>query len=145
KRSNKEGRTMHFVTGGAYNGKTAWVEKHYASNDANDMCWIDASDKTTKWPNMKEITSSVFILKNLEQWIWIWLSELPDIESVRSYGYEKILELIAWEKHLQTRQVIIIGTDMSKGIVPMNAVLRDWRDITGGSIKMSYNLQLKLI
>lgn len=34
----KEGRTLHFVTGGAYNGKTKWVKQLYGLE--NDVLWL---------------------------------------------------------------------------------------------------------
>ena len=38
---------------------------------------------------------------------------------------------LEWEKQNSQRKVILIGCDISKGIVPMSAKDRKWRDITG--------------
>lgn len=37
----------------------------------------------------------------------------------------------SWEKQANVRNVIFIGCDLSKGIVPMEQCDRLWRDITG--------------
>ncbi|HLR72156.1 MAG TPA: bifunctional adenosylcobinamide kinase/adenosylcobinamide-phosphate guanylyltransferase [Pseudogracilibacillus sp.] len=121
---------MHFVTGGAYNGKKKWVNRLYNNNKADDIRWIEAGKKNI-WPDLNKTIKNILVLNNFEQWIWTWLQEFPDMESIRDFGYEKILELVTWEKKSKMHQVVVIGNDMSKGVVPMDKKLRDWRDVTG--------------
>jgi len=55
------------------------------------------------------------------------LNQQQMIEQMKSL----IADGLDWENAAKERCFILIGTDISKGIVPMEKKNRDWRDITG--------------
>ncbi|MCZ8532120.1 bifunctional adenosylcobinamide kinase/adenosylcobinamide-phosphate guanylyltransferase [Psychrobacillus psychrodurans] len=99
---------MHVIFGGAFNGKRAYVENMIQGRKAQ---WIDAE-------------LDVLVL-------------LPDVEVVVILGVENLLEskgkkligtLEIWDKQAE---VIVIATEIGRGIVPMDASMRKLRDDVG--------------
>lgn len=99
---------MHVIFGGAFNGKRAYVENMIQGRKAQ---WIDAE-------------LDVLVL-------------LPDVEVVVIFGVENLLEskgkkliekLEIWDKQAE---VIVIATEIGRGIVPMDASMRKLRDDVG--------------
>jgi len=107
---------MHFVTGGAFNGKRAWVKKY--TNE--DVHWV-SSYQGEEFPTPFPFNGKV-VLEGMEQWTK---------KCTREYWQDHLKHWEAWEKESPKRQVIIIGTDIMKGIVPMEKEDRNWRDLTG--------------
>lgn len=115
---------MHFITGGAFNGKRAWVKKKYGPG-----WWHSAYQGV---PILQEvlIKDDLLILEGVE----IWLKALTE-----KYDSNQCLEIwnsclenwILWESAQQNRKLVVIGTDITKGIVPMESENRLWRDVTG--------------
>lgn len=69
------------------------------------------------------------MLEAVEHWI---LRELKNnLDLGREYGKVLIKQWTNWENEDSKRQLIVIGTDISKGIVPMSHIERAWRDLTG--------------
>lgn len=44
---------------------------------------------------------------------------------------EQLTDFIRWEQEAEGRKLVVIGTDMSKGVVPMDRFMRLWRDEVG--------------
>ncbi|MGG0717851.1 bifunctional adenosylcobinamide kinase/adenosylcobinamide-phosphate guanylyltransferase [Robertmurraya massiliosenegalensis] len=107
---------MHFVTGGAFNGKSKWVRAKFP-----EAKWISAYSGETF---LQEVDVQVVVLEGMEQWVR---------ESTYSREeWAKVLEnWLEWEQVDSSRYVLFIGTDISKGIVPIEKENRDWRDRTG--------------
>lgn len=119
---------MHFITGGAFNGKSKWV-KAYNQANAQNTHWFSAY-KQNSVPEITNLTKPTLVLEGLEQWI------KESLESVNGkFAQERwqsfLEQCLLWENELPERQVIIIGCDLSKGIVPSLAKEREWRDVTG--------------
>ena len=119
---------MHVITGGAYNGKARWVKEHYQL-EINPHIWVDVY-KDSVPQDLSQFKSNIRVLDAVEGLI---LNELKtnhtDID--RDYGKVLIKQWAEWEKEIPERQLIIIGNDISKGIVPMSGLERIWRDLTG--------------
>lgn len=114
---------MHFVTGGAFNGKAEWVRTFYRLHDENSSRWYSAY-RGDALP--KDLPGSrLVVLEGIEQWI-LQTGEAFD----RNAGKEWLAAWLAWEKGGE-RKIVLIGTDISKGIVPMEREIREWRDVTG--------------
>ncbi|SFD40779.1 Adenosyl cobinamide kinase/adenosyl cobinamide phosphate guanylyltransferase [Lentibacillus persicus] len=119
---------MHFITGGAFNGKRKWVKNHYAQEHC---LWLSAYDGNTLKKQCNEALPEVVVLEGLEEWVNIQIDPaiLPDKQCREMM--QEIEPWLAWEKADSRRRLVIIGTDISKGIVPANKEERMWRDMTG--------------
>lgn len=115
---------MHFVTGGAFNGKLAWVKNFYKLQENNEEIYrfYRKDEKKLNFTEKKTIVLSglEFFLKNYEK-----------SDTGRRQFQQQLYEWIEWEKNDKERQLILIGTDMSKGVVPMNKEDRLFRDFVG--------------
>ncbi|MEH7307185.1 bifunctional adenosylcobinamide kinase/adenosylcobinamide-phosphate guanylyltransferase [Neobacillus drentensis] len=119
---------MHFIIGGAFNGKREWVKNTYSVYE--NKHWVSAYDNHSLPINLIDFDQDVVILEGVE----IWLKELTatmDADKCRVKWVNCIEEWLTWEQAELQRQLIVIGTDISKGIVPMEAANRRWRDVTG--------------
>ncbi|MEH7355663.1 bifunctional adenosylcobinamide kinase/adenosylcobinamide-phosphate guanylyltransferase [Neobacillus drentensis] len=119
---------MHFITGGAFNGKRAWVKKLYRVN-RHDY-WLSAYDNCPLPINFKDIDQDVIILEGVE----LWLKDLTkkyDSKQSRIIWNSCLENWLTWEKARVNRKLIVIGTDITKGIVPLEKENRVWRDVTG--------------
>lgn len=120
---------MHFITGGAHNGKAKWVKEFYRIEDRMDYEWFNCYDKAVI-PKDLNFFESIVVLEGIEQVIFSSL-KVGQFEEMRGKGRGLINRCLAWEQERKERQVIIIGADITKGIVPMDLVERQWRDVTG--------------
>ncbi|MEI4768936.1 bifunctional adenosylcobinamide kinase/adenosylcobinamide-phosphate guanylyltransferase [Psychrobacillus sp. FJAT-51614] len=99
---------MHVIFGGAFNGKRAYVEQLVLEREAQ---WLDA---TEEFPAL-----------------------FPKTEVVIIFGVENVLEdklnmlLEHFEKWDKKFEVIVIATEIGRGIVPMGASMRKLRDDVG--------------
>lgn len=110
---------MHFVTGGAFNGKRKWVKAQYSEAE-----WISAYHGEELLEEPDAIDSPLVVLEGLETWV--------KEHSLTREKWRIIIERwLRWEQEEDSRQLIIIGTDISKGIVPIEKEHRNWRDLTG--------------
>lgn len=121
---------MHFITGGAFNGKSKWVKEHYHLEEIPHH-WISAYQgnplpySLSEWKN-----THVVVLEGVEVFMKEWSSR-SEIHVIREKWRNFLEKWLEWEKEDQQRKLILIGTDLSKGIVPMLAEERKWRDLTG--------------
>lgn len=119
---------MHFVTGGAYNGKAKWVRNHYDLKDTALVQWVSAYRNDPLPLNFQEDT---VVLQGIEAWIKKEISEQNDAAAIRLKWQEIIEEWRIWEEEKENHRCIIIGADITKGIVPIEVEHRIWRDATG--------------
>lgn len=121
---------MHFVTGGAFNGKSKWVKEYYQLVDTPYL-WVSAYEGGPVPENLNEFgEGSLIVLEGIEIWLRDWIEQL-DIQRAREKWQLLLLSWLEWERADRQRKVILIGTDITKGIVPIRAEDRKWRDITG--------------
>lgn len=118
---------MHFVTGGAFNGKRAWVKKIYRVE--KDENWLSSYDHDLL-PFMIVHEQDVLILEGIENWLK-YLTKQYDLQQSRNIWNQCLADWLEWEKQRESRKLILIGTDISKGIVPLEKEDRIWRDLTG--------------
>lgn len=100
---------MHIYIGGAHNGKRAYV-RNVLGNEC--VQWFEG-----ELPD--EVNSDSFIVvAGLEN--WLLRTDLPE---------QQAIDLIA--SSVKGKNAVIILTDMNRGIVPMDAVQRNLRDVCG--------------
>lgn len=117
---------MHFVTGGAFNGKAKWVKKTYGVT-REDAAWFSGYESEDFHIDFS--THSLIVIEGLENFVRQVIRENHSDPRER---LEKHLKTwVAWEKEANGCQLVLIGTDIGKGIVPMNKEDRMWRDYTG--------------
>lgn len=114
---------MHFVSGGAYNGKGEWVKTFYRLNEKSSYHWFSAYKGNTLPKELPD--SKMVVLEGIEQWI-LQMGEAFN----RNTGKQWLEAWLDWENDAD-RKMILIGTDISKGVVPMEREVREWRDLTG--------------
>ncbi|MFS0777993.1 bifunctional adenosylcobinamide kinase/adenosylcobinamide-phosphate guanylyltransferase [Neobacillus sp. 3P2-tot-E-2] len=117
---------MHFITGGAFNGKRAWVKEKYGVKST----WLSAYQDQFLRADINQIESDLLVLEGIE----IWLKELTktyDSYRCREIWNTAINNWLIWEKAEPNRKLVVIGTDITKGIVPVEKENRLWRDVTG--------------
>lgn len=99
---------MHVIFGGAFNGKRAYVEERVQGQNVQ---WLNAQEDIPV--------------------------RLSNTEVVVVFGVEHLLEkkLEEWLEHLEQWneevEVIVIATEIGRGIVPMEASMRKLRDDVG--------------
>jgi adenosylcobinamide kinase/adenosylcobinamide-phosphate guanylyltransferase len=119
---------VHFIIGGAFNGKRAWVKNTYKGFEHNH--WISAYENHSLPINLIEFGQDVVILEGVE----IWLKDLTakfDASKCREIWANSLEKWTTWEQAAVHRKLIVIGTDITKGIVPVEVENRLWRDVTG--------------
>lgn len=115
---------MHFVTGGAYNGKAKWVRERVANSDVH---WVSAYHGE---PLPLHFQKDTVVLQGIEAWIQ-WDAVEQDAAAIRVKWQEIIQRWRIWEEEKENRLCLIIGADITKGIVPIEVEKRIWRDATG--------------
>jgi adenosylcobinamide kinase / adenosylcobinamide-phosphate guanylyltransferase len=120
---------VHFVTGGAFNGKSAWVKAYNGLNDDN-CYWISIYRESSLPKDLEEVECPIVVLEGIELWVKELLTEF-DSKTVRDFWGQLLEKWLLWERVSQGRKVILIGSDITKGIVPAEAADREWRDVTG--------------
>jgi adenosylcobinamide kinase / adenosylcobinamide-phosphate guanylyltransferase len=117
---------LHFITGGSFNGKRAWVKNTYGLTGS----WLSAYQDAALTEDFNYINSDLLVLEGIE----IWIKELTktyDSYRSREIWIQTIDQWLSWEKAEHQRKLVVIGTDITKGIVPIEKVNRLWRDVTG--------------
>lgn len=117
---------MHFVTGGAFNGKSKWVWEVYQLEREKHR-WISAyKGDSIQEPGPEPIV----VYEGVEAWLEQQATQ-AGLQHIREEWQARLEALSQWERGLSGRRVVLIGTDMSKGIVPVSAGDRKWRDLAG--------------
>lgn len=120
---------MYFVTGGAFNGKSKWV-KTYHQLTSDHCSWFSAYQSNPFPQSFGQEIKNVIVLEGIEEWIREWLKEHDD-HAVREKWRSVLNGLQSWENNEERRKVILIGSDITKGIVPIHSEDRTWRDVCG--------------
>jgi adenosylcobinamide kinase/adenosylcobinamide-phosphate guanylyltransferase len=76
------------------------------------------------------LEGNVCVVEGIEEYIREECSSL-DIQTCGDTWKKRLLDWKAWEMDWPKRQLIIIGSDITKGIVPLAKEERIWRDVTG--------------
>lgn len=121
---------MHFVFGGAFNGKAKWVKTQYHNLPLD---WRSAYIPAFQSEQFETVTtfSNCTVLEGIENYVKEKLSEEENIDDLRSHLNDLLITWIQWEREQAGRTLIIIGNDLSKGVVPIEKNDRLWRDVTG--------------
>jgi adenosylcobinamide kinase / adenosylcobinamide-phosphate guanylyltransferase len=117
---------VHFVTGGAFNGKSKWVREQYQLDDL-EHTWVSAY-KGEKIPDLHG--KKIIVLEGIEVWIREVTRCIP-ADACREKWQSLVREWMKWESMDEERKLVLIGNDISKGIVPIAPEDRLWRDATG--------------
>lgn len=120
---------MHFVTGGAFNGKRKWVKAFYQLNEKNDYVWISAYEKNGAQMEWKAVDSfkTTTVIEGVEQFLYKWSNQT----NWREKWHDVFKSWEKWELENPMRKLVVIGTDITKGVVPLDERNRNWRDMTG--------------
>jgi len=130
---------LHFVMGGACNGKAEWVRIHYDECQYPRESWIKAYECSYyDWLN-EDSDSSLVVIEGIEYWIRE-LSLQYESDAVRRIWKEALLKWDRWEKEGWRRKVVIIGSDITRGIVPVEKLDRKWRDDAGWAFQDTVQL-----
>lgn len=119
---------MHFITGGAYNGKAKWVKAFY--KNADDVYWMSAFENQSLPLDFLAFNNDMVVIEGIERWIQMEASQMEASE-IRVKWRNIIRDWKSWEQTETNRSLILIGTDLTKGIVPLEKVNRIWRDAAG--------------
>lgn len=117
---------MHFITGGAFNGKSAWVKETYSLNEGN--CKWFSGYKNHPLTDHLPVRKRYLVISGMEQYSKVWLQTEDELTIYKNWQQK----LTTWnEMEKEGQNIIIIGSDISKGIVPIDRGERLWRDVTG--------------
>jgi adenosylcobinamide kinase / adenosylcobinamide-phosphate guanylyltransferase len=121
---------LHFVIGGACNGKANWVRNHYERCQYSKESWIKAYHRPYYDGLSEDSDESLVVVEGIEYWIRE-LSAQHESDDVRKIWKETLVNWEGWEKEGRKRKVVLIGSDITRGIVPVEKVDRKWRDDAG--------------
>lgn len=108
---------MHVYIGGAYNGKRAYVRQLLETQQKKDVAWFDG-----RWP--KAIPNNeVIVMAGLERMLEERIDELEEV-----VAEEIMTHFLEWSKK---HELIVIVTDVGRGIVPIDRNMRKLRDMCG--------------
>ncbi|MBO9128283.1 bifunctional adenosylcobinamide kinase/adenosylcobinamide-phosphate guanylyltransferase [Bacillus sp. 165] len=120
---------MHFITGGAFQGKRNWVKQQYNIKDEQSAWWINGYNENIVCPSAFPPNVSLIVIEGCEELIYKLLQQHK--EEVRKKWNEFLSILRLWEQEQIGRKVVLIGCDIGGGIVPIEAEQRLWRDAVG--------------
>lgn len=101
---------MRVIIGGAYNGKRDYVKQQLAKENRTAVKWVEGE--------LPAAGSAFIVVSGLEKWLANFKGD--DAEAVA-----RVMD------GLKDRESIVILTDISRGIVPMDAAARALRDRCG--------------
>jgi len=100
-----------------------------------DAAWISVYDgKELEVPSESPL---ILIFEGIDEWVRQVVDPNLPADHLFQQIDGKIKRLLEWEKEREGRQLILIGTDISKGIVPIEKRDRLTRDVTGWIEKQS--------
>lgn len=117
---------MHFISGGAFNGKRKYVKERLQSHYE----WYSAYCNQS-FPSIANVQADIVVIEGIERYLYQFSQQKSSIDYIRQQFLGKMIEWKKWEEIKDNRKVIVIGTDITKGIVPLKAIDRKTRDVTG--------------
>lgn len=121
---------MHFVTGGALNGKSRWVREYYNEKRIVFDHWVSGHHPDDLPKEINMLACQTIVIQGIEQFIKEDCLTM-DMHTCREAWKILLDDWKMWEKSDPQRLLVIIGTDITKGIVPIEKTDRTWRDVTG--------------
>ncbi|MFC3283459.1 bifunctional adenosylcobinamide kinase/adenosylcobinamide-phosphate guanylyltransferase [Litchfieldella rifensis] len=117
---------MQLFIGGAYAGKRAAIRERLTSPQ-----WHSAYDGEglEAW-RIKVAAGRCLVLEGWEEWLRAELASEPDDDRVRQCMVDE-LESIQHAESVHGMQIVLIMLEMGRGIVPLAAEDRRWRDLAG--------------
>ncbi|MBA2873266.1 bifunctional adenosylcobinamide kinase/adenosylcobinamide-phosphate guanylyltransferase [Thermaerobacillus caldiproteolyticus] len=113
---------MHFIVGGAFQGKRKWARQYYRLDEIESWMWCNGYEREYVLPDANTL-KQIIILEGLEASI----RRTPS----RTH-WEHVFQMWHdWEQGDDERTVVWIGCDITQGIVPLTKEERNWRDVTG--------------
>jgi adenosylcobinamide kinase/adenosylcobinamide-phosphate guanylyltransferase len=125
---------MLLIVGGAYSGKRSVARQILKRIDSNlsHSDWISAYESHAL-PAVQTFNPSIpaIVIEGWEQWLKQSLDEVKSLEAIRA-SYKQVLNAYKqWgHEHISTEMVLIM-LEMGRGIVPIDANERSWRDLNG--------------
>ncbi|REJ22368.1 MAG: cobalamin biosynthesis protein [Bacillaceae bacterium] len=128
----KEGKAVHVVVGGAFNGKRKWVKEHYRLQSG--ACkWFCGYVNNAKMSEIYETEhfQKITVIEGIEQYIFHLIDQSSDWQK----KWEKMI--FSWHEWEVKKRgtVIIIANDITKGVVPIDPLERKWRDACGSCLQ----------
>ncbi|AEH47392.1 bifunctional adenosylcobinamide kinase/adenosylcobinamide-phosphate guanylyltransferase [Parageobacillus thermoglucosidasius] len=113
---------MHFIVGGAFQGKRKWARAYYRVEGRKDVVWCNGYEREYGEPDVN-IRERIVVFEGLEAAI----RRIPDVAH-----WKRMFRIWhEWEQQGAGRTVVWIGSDITQGIVPVEKEERLWRDVTG--------------
>ncbi|WJV28484.1 hypothetical protein QTG56_15470 [Rossellomorea sp. AcN35-11] len=112
---------MYFVTGGSFNGKSRWVKTHFNLSKA-DTTWLSLFEGNIHQLNEWNVSKPFIVIEGLEYGVRSsLLMNEPDFRQ----SFSMMLDSLSrWEEEHYERKIIWIGSEIGKGIVPMDKFSR---------------------
>ena len=104
---------MILIFGGVYQGKLAYALQRFGANEADVYRCRD---------NSAEIPQNKKIIYEIDKWILALLKNEADVEQAMRQFIDR------------SRDAAVICNDISCGVVPLDPVLRKWREAVGRSL-----------
>ena len=119
---------MHVITGGAYNGKWEFAKQFFDLSKEAEFIKYSGYNNDKLPSDFTEVKADFFIIQGIELYVKGFFEKKA---SVRSQTEEFVLNCLNWQEANPKRKLILIGNDISKGVVPVEKTDREWRDMTG--------------
>src|SRR5699024_5106964 len=91
--------------------------------------WISAYQDQPCPVDLTSVHANLLVLEGVEQWVYEWVNQGRIVDK-RSCARQVIQRCSSRERQGMDRKLFIIGTDISKGIVPLIESRRKWWDLT---------------
>jgi adenosyl cobinamide kinase/adenosyl cobinamide phosphate guanylyltransferase len=92
--------------------------------------WLSAYHNCPLPTDLKDMEEDLIILEGVEAWMKELTKEF-DSDTCREIWSSCLDNWLTWERAKDNRKLVVIGTDITKGIVPVEKENRLWRDVTG--------------
>lgn len=119
---------MHVITGGAYNGKWHFVKEFYHLTDEADFIKYSGYNNDKLPVDLLQIQTKYLIIQHLEMYVKKFFE---NDASLPSQTEAFVLNCLNWQERNPYSTLILVGDDISKGVVPTDKKEREWRDQTG--------------
>lgn len=113
---------MDVILGGTANGKKEWVQQHYQKEPI--WMWFSFYKAEISDCLLPEEQNGLLVIEAFDEAVKRYLDEPETL-------YSWYRTLIKWENEYKARKLIVIGTDLNKGIVPVEKKDRQLRDAVG--------------